>query len=419
MATSRSFQDMLNEYLPNELLAEELAKRDWLLNNVSKDNNWKGGRLIVPFKGATASTFSFGSLAAANDIAQDEYVRGQINTQPEIWGSMIFNHRDLMEHNQITEQNFLKVLPDTVEAFMNFAKFSASTHLLAGPQLDTLTQDGTAGGVITIRRPDRFMKGQKIQIVDNNTAAVSGYVREINVNTKELLIYNARSGGAPVDLSAYTVAQEAKVFHEGLDLSSYPTVGNGMTSLRSSLLSASNGGSTSLYGVNKTLYPFLQAYNVSGASINASNILEKMFEAYVEIKQHGKGKPSKAIVSYKNFGSIMKVVEGSKGAFNVVPNTNKTTIYPWDSLTIGSVTGQIVEIIAVHEADDDVIMFLDMSALTFHSNGFFKKRIAPDGKEYFEVRNTSGFQYIIDVCLFGDLVVKMPSTCGIIHSISY
>lgn len=419
MATNRSFQDMLNEYLPNELLAEELAKRDWLLNTVDKDNNWKGGPLIVPFKGATASTFSFGSLAAANDIAEDEYVRGQINAQPEVWGSMIFNHRDLMEHNQVSEQNFLKVLPDTIEAFMNFAKFSASTHLLAGPQLDTLTADGTVGGVITIKRPDRFMKGQKIQVIDNNSAAVAGYVRAIDVNAKTLTIFNARVGGAAVDLSGYTVAQEAKVFHEGLDLSAYPVIGNGMTSLRSSLLTVGNGGSTALYGVSKTAYPYLQAYNVLGSSVNASNILEKMFEAYVEIKQHGKGKPSKAIVSYKNFGSIMKVVEGSKGAYNVVPNSNKAAMYPWDSITIGSVTGQIVEIIAVHEADDDVIMFLDMSALTFYSNGFFKKRIAPDGKEYFEVRNTSGFQYIIDVCLFGDLVLKRPSYCGIMHGINY
>jgi hypothetical protein len=419
MATNRSFQDMLNEYLPNELLEAELAKRDWLLNNVEKDNSWKGGPLIVPFEGATASSFSFGSLAASNDIAEDTFVRGQINSQPEVWGSMIFNHRDLMEHNTVSEQNFLKVLPNRINKFMDFAKFCASTHLLAGPHLAVVTADGTASGTIGINRPDRFMIGQKIQIVDNNTPAVTGYVKAIDVNTKIITVVTTRGGVVPVNLSAYTVAQEAKIFHEGLDLSSYPVVGNAMTSLRSALLSAANGGSPTLYGQTKTAYPFLQALNINGSGVNASNILEKIFDAFVQIKQHGKGMPNKCVVSYKNFGSIMKVIEASKGAFNVVPRSNSAEIYPWDTITIGSVTGQVLELVAVHEADDDVIMFLDMRALTFYSNGFFKKRVAPDGKEYYEVRNPTGFQYIVDICLFGDLVLKIPAYCGIMYGINY
>jgi hypothetical protein len=36
MATTRSFSSMLNEYLPNELLAEEMIKRDFMLNKVTK-----------------------------------------------------------------------------------------------------------------------------------------------------------------------------------------------------------------------------------------------------------------------------------------------------------------------------------------------------------------------------------------------
>src|SRR5438105_3249683 len=115
MGTTRSFSTMLNEYLPNELLKEELLKRDWLLSNVEKDNSWKGGNLIVPFKAAGASSVSFGSLTGSTDIAEDSYVRGSITTQPEVWGSMVFNHRDLMEHDKISEQNFLKILPDTVD----------------------------------------------------------------------------------------------------------------------------------------------------------------------------------------------------------------------------------------------------------------------------------------------------------------
>lgn len=39
MATTRSFQDMLNEYLTYDLLREELVKRDYVLQKVEKDNS--------------------------------------------------------------------------------------------------------------------------------------------------------------------------------------------------------------------------------------------------------------------------------------------------------------------------------------------------------------------------------------------
>src|ERR1035437_3849816 len=110
---------MLNDFLPNDLLKEELVKRDYLLNKVEKDDTWigastgtggNGGALIVPFKAAGASSVASGSLSASNDVAEDNYVRGTITAQQEIWGSMIFNHRDLMEHESVSEKNFLKIL---------------------------------------------------------------------------------------------------------------------------------------------------------------------------------------------------------------------------------------------------------------------------------------------------------------------
>jgi hypothetical protein len=132
MGTTRSFSTMLNEYLPNELLKEELIKRDYVLSVVEKDDNWKGGNLIVPFKGAGASSIASGSLTGSTDIAEDAYVRGSLTSQPEIWGTMIFNQRDLMEHDKISEQNFLKILPDAVEDFMDYMKNVTSVALLNG-----------------------------------------------------------------------------------------------------------------------------------------------------------------------------------------------------------------------------------------------------------------------------------------------
>ncbi len=84
MATDRDFQDMLNEYLPNDLLETELVKRDYFLNKVKKDNNWKGGKIPVPFKAAGASSVKFGGLTDSGNIAKDKFIRGSIDDYQEV-----------------------------------------------------------------------------------------------------------------------------------------------------------------------------------------------------------------------------------------------------------------------------------------------------------------------------------------------
>jgi len=79
MATTRTFSNMLNEYLPEKLLLDELKKRNWALQNIEQDDSWLGGTLIVPFLGAVGSTVTFGSLASSSDIAEEISVRGQVS----------------------------------------------------------------------------------------------------------------------------------------------------------------------------------------------------------------------------------------------------------------------------------------------------------------------------------------------------
>lgn len=420
MGTTRTFNDMLNEYLPNELLKEEFVKRDYLLSKVEKDDSWLGGNLVVPFKAAGASSVAFGSLTASNDIAEDKYVRGGVSGHKEVWGSMIFNHRDLMEHDQISEQNFLKILPGTIEDFMDYMKNVVSVNLLNGAHFAKMIADpatglivaGDAAGVMYVDRPDRFVIGQKVTVDDDDSAPVTGYVRTINMNTKAVVLYDARTGGAVVDLSDYSVAQNAKCYNDGAQANSFG-------SLRGALLSAANGGDATLYGVTKTLYPYLQAINVSGADITAANIMEKIFDALTTVRQFGKGNPTDVVMSYKNLSSCIKRIEASKGAFNVVPGSQRASQFGWTEIEVGSVTKGSLKLVGVQEADDDIIMFIDWRALKFYSNGFFKKRRSPDGIEYFESRATTGYTYIVDMCLFGEIVVQRPSYCGILYSISY
>jgi len=420
MATTRTFQSMLNEWLNYDLLREEFIKRDYLLQKVEKDNGWKGGTLPVPFKGASASSISFGSLTAGNDVSQDTYVRGEITSQPEVWGTMKFNHRDLMEHNgKVKEQSFLKLLPSALEDFMDNMKNCVSINILSGTHVATLTADGTALGVAAVDRPERFTIGMKLQIDDDDSAAATVYVKAIDINSKTITVSEER-GGAVLDISAYTTAQNAKLYVDGAQ-------SNSMTSLRSSLLTAANGGSATLYGQTKLAYPYLQAINIDGSTVTATNIHEKIFNAFTDIRNLGRGNPDTVLCSYKHLGNIMKLIEHSsnvatatnvigKGAYNVQPGSMKASLYGWTEIVIHGVRG-VLKVVGVQEMDDDVIFFIDWRALKFHSNNFFTKRTNPDGRQFYEVRETTGYYYLVDICLFGDLVLSRPSYCGVMHSI--
>lgn len=324
---------------------------------------------------------------------------------------MLFNETDLLQHGKLSEQNFLKIIPDAIMRHADYLSGMISQNLLTGSAVALATADGTVGGNITVAQPDRFQIGMKVSVDDSNSSPVTGYISTINMNTGVLLVVTARGGATPVDLSPYTVAQGAAIYNDGQQ-------SNGFDNLPNQLLSAANGGAANILGVPKVDYPFTQAINVSGSAITASNILSQIFDAYVTVRRLGGGKPFKVVMSYKNYGSCLKSLETQKGAFNVIPNAKKTEAYAYDAISIGGFAGTL-ELNAVQEMDDDKIMLLDMSTLKFYTNGGIRRRRAPDGKEFFEVRNTSGFQYIVDHCLFGEFVVNQPKKNGIIYGISY
>jgi hypothetical protein len=286
-----------------------------------------------------------------------------------------------------------------------------STNLLNGAHFATLTESGDASGNITVDHPERFTLGQKVVLDDSDSSPVNGYVRTINMDTSVVTLYDARTAGSVVNCSGYTVAQAAKVYQPGAQASSF-------SSIRDALLSSTNGGSSTLYGQTKTAYPYLQAINVDGSDITAANIIEKIFLKFVTIRQKGKGNPTEAVMSWTNLGYCMAAIENAKGAFNVVAGSQKASQYGWMEIMVGSVTKGMLKLVGINEADNDTIMLIDWRAIKFYSNGFFRKRKAPDGKEYFEQRATTGYTYIVDVCCFGDLVVQRPSYCGIIYGIS-
>ena len=415
MATSRSFQDMLNEYTPNNLLMEEMIKRDWFLSNIEIDNGWKGGKLIVPFKGAGASTVEFGQLAASSDISQSTYVRGYINDYVESWGSIILNHRDLMDHSgKIPETTFLKLIPGEIDMMMDLFKQVVSTQLGSGSHFATLTADGTAGGVVQVDHIDRFNIGQKFTLDDGDSAPLDVYVIAINVNATGVygsVTVSLTRGGAAADVSAYTTAQFAKCYHPGV------LTNGGFQSIRDALLSAANGGSANIHNVSKLSYPILQAVNIDGSAWTASNILDSIFDGYTTVRNRAKGNANTVVMSFKHLGSVMKKLEAQKGPF-VVTKSPSASIYGWTEIEVTSVKGTL-KLVGILEMDDDVMFYLDLATVKFRTNGGFKKRAAPDGREYFEIRNTTGYAYVIDCCLFGELEHSKPGHNAVVYGISY
>lgn len=413
MATTVSFSAMLNEYCPNELLREELLKRDYVLGKVEKDNGWKGGDLIVPFEGAYASSIAFGSLTDSSDVSEYNYQRGTISDYQEAWGTLLFRHTDLMQNGKVSEQNFLQMLPGQVENFMQYMKEVVSTNMLGAAYFASATSTAdSATGIFVVDHPERFTIGQKCVIDDSDSNQLAVYVIAVNMNTSSVTFSDSR-GGSAYNLGAYVTAT-VRFYQDGVLVSG--TVTNRFTSLRDSLLSAANGGGSTLYGKTKVTYPYLQAINVSGAAINATNILEKIFDAYTTVRTKARGNASTILMSYKHLGSIMKLIETQKGPFKTSATATKASLYGWTEIEVMTVKGTLT-VVGIQEMDDSEIMLIDWSALKFYSNGFFQKRKSPDGKEYFEVRATTGYSYLVDICLFGDLVLHAPSRCGIIYSI--
>jgi len=424
MATTRTFSAMLNEFLPNKLLEEELIKRDYILQHVPKDNSWKDGKLIVPFWGSRASSVSIGALTASTDIAESDPIRGYIDDYVEIWSTLILNQRDLQEHDgQIPETTFLRLVPNEVDALMDYTKEVVSVALCCGPHFAKVTTDSSptdaANGVFTVDHIDRFRLKQKVVLDDDNSNAVEAYVIGINLNDSTVTV-SATRGGSAYNAAAYVAAQNAKFYHPG----QIAAGGSGaapvaFNSIRQSLMPYASGGSQKLHNVTKTSYPCLQAIAASGAAISASNLLEKIFDHWVTVRTRGRGNADTILVSYKHLGSALKILEDSKGSYRAA-DSMKANMYGWTEITIADIKGgRQLKFVALPEMDDDVIFFIDWSTWCFYTNGFFKKRTSPDGKQYFEIRATTGYSYVIDLSLFGDLACLKASSNGILHTISY
>lgn len=407
MATLRDFNTMLNEYLHYDMLKAEYIKRDFMMNKCKKDSNWKGGDLIVPFTGATPTSIKFGGLVADTDISKHSYVRGKLSGYKEAWATLAWHSRDLYEHDgRVKEDSFLKNLPGQVEDLMDNFKQVVSVNLLNGAHFAKATAATTAAdGILTVDHPERFEIGQKVI-----TGAYTGFVAPaagINVNTKAVKLVTARGGSTAVDFSSGAgIASGAKLYYDGQS-------SNAFGNLRDAVFSNANGGSDSYLGQTKVNYPWLQSTQISGATWNASNILDKMLDAQITHNNLGRKAMGEWIISYENWGYVAKLLEAGSGTYK--HTGTKASVYGWTEVEVTGPKG-VIKLNAVQELDNDVMYLADFSGVTFHTNKMFRKHTDMNGNQYYTVRNTDGYVYICDIALYGDMVVEPCKQLGV-HSI--
>jgi hypothetical protein len=268
-------------------------------------------------------------------------------------------------------------------------------------------------GIFEVDKVDFFELGQKCVILDNDSAQLDIYVIAIDVNLSQVT-FSLTRGGAAANLSAYSTAQAAKFYHDGVLVGGVPT--NMFASMSDILLSAANGGSSSYLGFSKLAYPYLQAHNFSGAAITPTTLVPKLFEFLTTLRSKARGAGDTFVMSYKHLASVMSYIETQKGPFKVSAGQTKVSLYGWTEIEITSVKGT-VKIVGVVECPDDKIYLLNLKAWKFHSDGMFQTRKSPEGQSFYEIRGSSGYSYIVDVCLMGEVVCSNLVSNAIIHSI--
>jgi len=420
-----TFDSMINEYLPYDLLMREMQERNWLLKTANIKEGWLGGDMIIPYQSSYASSVKMGGLTNEDDIDTASYVRGKLTGYKECWATLSFHSRDLMEQDKISEQNFLKILPNQLDDTLNFMKEIVSTAVLNTQEVTSLAaQPADAASTIKVYHPERLQIGQKIQVrLAANTAQVTVYVLNINMNNGDISVSDTR-GGAPVTSIAWTTDGYDKgdfIYIPDTFNDATSTNNNGFSSLLWQILpDGVLGAPATVFGQTKIDSPFTQGlyYDARAKITDATDILGELFNGFAKARQR-KAEIDCFIVSYKTFSAVLAALEygaGGKtlgsGAFKNVGD--KVDYAGFSEITVGSVLGSM-KIVAVNEATDQLAMGINTKCLDFHTNRGFQIQESPDGLKFYSIRTEQGYNYLVDYSFYGEFVYSQPWKAISVH----
>ncbi len=402
--TSADFNAVLKRFTPYKMQVEALKAKNYFWNKVAKNEGWEAGTMEIPIEGAEASSLRFGKLVASNDISSGAYDMALVTLQPELWGAMKFYEKDLERHASL-EQSYLSIIPGKLNQFTSRMSERVSMSLLGDGSIASLTANGANDGLLVVDYPQHFTIGEKIIVDDSDDSPITAYVRSINMGTKTLTCYDARTGGSLVNFTGYDTADSAKVYLPDAQA-------NGFKSVPSFLLSAANGGSDAYFDKTKLDYPILQAQQYSGSAWTQANILTSIFDVFYDTILLGKGDVSEMLVPFHVFKAVAAKLEGSRAYVTA----DKSAGYGWRSLTVLGPEGEM-KITAIRDMPTTKAYMLDWSTWKFHGDKFFERKRQMGGLEYFTERGEDGYVYITDTRFYGQLVCSLPSHNGAVYAI--
>lgn len=400
--------EMLREYAPHTLIQDMFKKDNLVWDSFAKDKSWKNGvSYQIPWELSSGATdMEMGQLVAETELNDlGTYKKAVLTNQPELWGALKLTEKDLSRYGDL-RQSFLKVFPEKLEALIETMKMNVACVILRGGAIALATSSGTNAGVLKVDKPQFLSIGQRVLVKDNNTNVVA-YVKQINMNTKEILFHDGRSAGSnPVDLSGITVAAGGKVAMVGSDSESF-------TSLVDYLLPASLGGKDTIHNVAKLSSPLLQPQVIDGSSMTSGNVLDKLYDHYFEIKELGKVKEADMWVPYSVFKHAVKQQQASKRYID----GGKEAGYGFSRIKLIGPEGEMT-LTALAHMPANLIYMNDKKDFKFVGDTFFDRKRQLNTDEFFTIRKQSGYEYVVDICARFEFVATKLSSSAVIHSIN-
>tara|TARA_Y100000296_G_C5180060_1_gene263719 strand:+ start:40954 stop:42186 length:1233 start_codon:yes stop_codon:yes gene_type:complete len=400
-----NLSDMLREYAKHSIITDKFSKNNFVWDNFEIDPNWKNGaEYQIPWELAEASDFEMGGLVDEDDIGEGLYKKAKLYDQPELWGALIFEEKDLERYGDL-KQSFLKVLPGKIDKFTRRMKSLTNCVIMRGGSISEATADGTAGGILKVAKPQYFTIGQRVEIQADSETTLTAYVVAIDINARTLHIQDARSSGSDVDLSLYTVAKGTEVYIPGAETENF-------TTLMDYLLPSTLGGKDTIHGVAKSTAPLLQPQLIDGSSLTSSTVVEKLIDYYYDIGELGKAENGKMIVPPHVFKAFAKKLETSKRATIM---DRKATAGGTALSIVGPYGNMLIE--SNNDMKSSNIFFLDTSDFCVAGDKFFDRKRHQNNEEFYMIRKKTGFRYIVDTCFRGQFIAKRLSASGCIHSV--
>jgi len=431
---STLYDNMLNEYLRADLIYNSIYRYTYFLEKIKKATDWKGGAYPIPFYGNGASSISSGSgLTPIAEISRSSTIRGYMDAQIRIKAALAFNEDDEDKHDSGSKKDsFMAVQKHVtfeIAQMLNKTRQSLNMKMLTG-FLSRATGAGNASGEVSIDRVEIFEIGQKLIFREKATpASVAGWISKINLETDTITVATDATLATALDFTALGAGfiTDDEIFLDGdVDLATHMPI-NQMNTLRDILLSNSAGGPANLYGIAKADYTFLQGINADGSGITGSNILDEIFNIYsMQINRKvkkglGNTKPKDVLLNTKLYTLAMAQLEADEknaSAYNV--SSMKKTKFHYDSVAVKVRRGLELNIIEVPELSSDIIPIIDANTFTHVTNGKLRQKGQKHGNSglFLDRNSTSGFTYVWDAALDGNVVCDNPQANAIIHSVS-